>query len=110
MPGLVGRMLQKNLQSNSRIVDKKQQINSIQAYIMTNMYPGTYNKAIDEIKKLNCVENISIVTGDYNIVVKVNVKNLGELHKLTNKIHKINGVEKTNTQIIEKECKLLSRY
>jgi len=100
-------MLRNKIQSNSRKLDKKQQIKPIQAYIMTNMYPGTYSKAIDEIRKLNFVENISVVTGDYNVVVKVNVKNLGQLHKLTSQIHKVNGVEKTNTQVIEKECKSL---
>jgi DNA-binding Lrp family transcriptional regulator len=105
----VGRMLRKKIQSNLRKVDKKQRIKPIQAYIMTNMYPGTYTKAIDEIKKLNYVESISVVTGNYNLVVKVNVKNLNQLHKLTNQIHKVDGIEQTNTQVIEKECKPLSR-
>ena len=75
---------------------------------MTNMYPGAYTKALDEMKKIKYVEKISVVTGDYDIVVKVNVKNLEQLHKLTSQLQKINGVEKTNTQIIEKECKSLS--
>jgi len=48
----VGRMLQKKIQSNLRKAEKRQQFKSIQAYIMTNMYPGTYTKAIDEIKKI----------------------------------------------------------
>jgi DNA-binding Lrp family transcriptional regulator len=72
------------------------------------MYPGMYNKALDEMKKIKNIEKISIVTGDYDIIVKVNVKNLEQLHKLTSQIHKVNGVEKTNTQIIEKECKLFN--
>jgi DNA-binding Lrp family transcriptional regulator len=80
----------------------------IQAYIMTCMYPGMYNKVLDEMKKIKNIEKISIVTGDYDIIVKVNVKNLEQLHKLTSQIHKVNGVEKTNTQIIEKECKLFN--
>jgi DNA-binding Lrp family transcriptional regulator len=72
------------------------------------MYPGIYTRALDEIKKLNYLEKISVVTGDYDIVVKVNVKNLEQLHKLTNQLQKVNGVEKTNTQVIEKELKSLS--
>jgi len=59
---------------------------------------------IDEIKKINNIEKISIVTGYYDFVVKANVKNLGQLNKLTSLLHKVNGVEKTNTQIIEREC------
>ena len=75
---------------------------------MTNMYPGAYTKALDEMKKIKYIEKISVVTGDYDIVVKVNVKNLEQLHKLTCQLHKVDGVEKTNTQVIEKECKSLS--
>jgi DNA-binding Lrp family transcriptional regulator len=103
----VGRMLQKKLYTHSKTSNKKQN-DLIQAYIMTNMYPGAYDKALDEIKKISNIEKISVVTGDYDIVVKVNVKNLEQLHKLTSQLHKIKGVEKTNTQVIEKECKPFS--
>ena len=93
---------------NSTTPYKKKQYRSIQAYIMTNMYPGAYTKALNEMKKIKNIEKISIVTGDYDIVVKVNVKNLEQLHNLTSQLHKVNGVERTNTQVIEKECKSLS--
>lgn len=78
----------------------------VKAYIMTSMYPGTYTKALNEIKKINHIEKISVVTGDYDIVVKVNVKNLEHLHILTSQLQIVNGVEKTNTQVIEKEIDL----
>lgn len=101
-------MPKKKLQTNSRISYKKKQIRPIQAYIMTNMYPGEYTKALDEMMKIKNIEKISIVTGKYDIVVKVNVNNLEQLNKLTSQLHKINGVERTNTQVIEKECQFLS--
>jgi len=63
---------------------------------------------ISRLKGIKNIEKISIVTGDYDIVVKVNVNNVGQLHKLTSQLRKVDGVEKTNTQIIEKECKLVS--
>lgn len=97
-------MPRKNLQTKSKTVYKKQ-YRPIQAYIMTNMYPGAYDKAIDEMKKIRYIEKISIVTGDYDIVVKAKVENLEQLHKLTSQLHKVRGIEKTNTQVIEKECK-----
>ena len=100
-------MQRKRLQLNYSKLNTKRQCKLIQAYIMMNMYPGTYNKALDEIKKINNVEKISIVTGKYDIVVKVNVRNLEQLNKLTNDLHKVDGVEKTNTQVIEKECSSL---
>ena len=101
-------MPQKKLQTNSTKSYKKKQIRPIQAYIMTNMYPGEYNKAIDEMMKIKFIEKISIVTGKYDIVVKVNVNNLEQLNKLTSELHKIKGVERTNTQVIEKDCQFLS--
>ena len=44
-------MQRKRLQLNYSKLNTKRQCKLIQAYIMMNMYPGTYNKAIDEIKK-----------------------------------------------------------
>ncbi|MBN2603827.1 MAG: Lrp/AsnC ligand binding domain-containing protein [Candidatus Thermoplasmatota archaeon] len=102
-------MLRNKLQINPTEIYLKKQYEPIQAYIMTNVYPGMYTKALDEIKKINHIEKISIVTGNYDIVVKVNVKNLEQLHKITSRLHKVIGVEKTNTQIIEKECQLFSQ-
>jgi DNA-binding Lrp family transcriptional regulator len=78
----------------------------VKAYIMTSMYPGSYTKALNEIKKINDIEKISIVTGEYDIVIKVNVKNMEHLHKLTNRLHSVEGLEKTTTQVIEKEIDL----
>jgi len=78
----------------------------VKAYIMTSMYPGSYTKALNEIKKINDIEKISIVTGEYDIVVKVNVKNMEHLHKLTSRLHTVEGIEKTTTQVIEKEIDL----
>jgi DNA-binding Lrp family transcriptional regulator len=82
----------------------------VKAYIMTSMYPGSYTKALDEIKKIDHIEKISVVTGDYDIVVKVNVKNLEHLHKMTSKLQVVDGVEKTTTQVIEKEIDLSGVY
>jgi DNA-binding Lrp family transcriptional regulator len=82
----------------------------VKAYIMTSMNPGTYTKALEEIKKIDHVEKISIVTGDYDIVVKVNVHTLEHLHKITSRLHMINGIQKTTTQVIEKEIDLSETY
>ena len=100
--------IEKKIQTNSIISDIKKQFKPIKAYIMTDMYSGIYTRALDEIKKLNYIEKTSVVTSDYDIVMKVNVKNLEQLHKLTSQLQKVKGLEKTNTQIIEKELKSLS--
>ena len=46
------------------------------------------------------------LAGEFDIVVRVQVKTLDKLLKVTNKIQMIPGVKKTNTQVIEKEIAL----
>lgn len=70
------------------------------------MEPGNSDRALNEIKKIKNVSKISIVAGDYDIIVRVQVKTLEDLLKVTNKIHMIKGVAKTTTQVIEKEIGL----
>ncbi|MCK5261973.1 MAG: Lrp/AsnC ligand binding domain-containing protein [Thermoplasmatales archaeon] len=78
----------------------------INAYILTVMRPGQTEKAIKEIRKLENIEKISVVAGEYDIVIRVRVKSLGNLLKVTDKIQLIEGVKKTTTQVIEKELAL----
>ena len=70
------------------------------------MKPGNTDKAITEMRKIGNVEKISVVAGEYDIVVRVHVKHLENLLKVTEKIQMINGVKKTTTQVIEKELAL----
>jgi len=75
----------------------------INAYILVMMKPGNTDKAISEMRKIENVEKISIVAGEYDIVVRVHVKHLEKLLKVTEKLQMIDGVKKTTTQVIEKE-------
>jgi DNA-binding Lrp family transcriptional regulator len=75
----------------------------IKAYILTEMQPGDYNKAVKEMKKIENIKKISITAGDYDIIIRAEVSHIKDLLKLTNKIHMIDGVNKTKTQVIEKE-------
>jgi len=76
------------------------------AYILIMMKPGNTDKAITEMRKIENVEKISVVAGEYENVVRVRVKHLENLLKVTEKIQIINGVKKTTTQVIEKELAL----
>ena len=75
----------------------------INAYILLSMKPGKSDTAIREMRKIGNVEKISIVAGDYDIVVRVQVKSLEKLLVVTDKVQMIEGVKKTTTQVIEKE-------
>ena len=78
----------------------------INAYILIMMRPGNTDKAIAEMRKIENIEKISVVAGEYDIVVRVHVKHLENLLKVTEKIQMIDGVKKTTTQVIEKELAL----
>ena len=78
----------------------------INAYILINMKPGNNDKAIKEMRKIEDVAKISVVAGEYDIVVRAQVKSLDGLLKVTDKIQMIDGVIKTTTQVIEKEITL----
>ena len=78
----------------------------ITAYILINMQPGKSDKIIEEMRKIENIQKISIVTGEYDIVVRVGIKTLDKLLKVTDKIQMIKGVTKTTTQVIEKEIVL----
>jgi DNA-binding Lrp family transcriptional regulator len=58
------------------------------------------------MRKIENIEKISVVAGEYDIVVRVHVKHLENLLKVTEKIQMIEGVKKTTTQVIEKELAL----
>ena len=78
----------------------------INAYILISMEPGDTDKAISKMRKIENIEKISIVAGEFDIVVRVHVKNLDGLLKVTNNIQMTKGVIKTTTQVIEKEVTL----
>lgn len=78
----------------------------VNAYILLSMKTGSSDKAIKEMRKLENVEKISIVAGEYDIVVRVRVDTLEQLLEVTNELQLIEGVAKTTTQVIEKEIAL----
>ncbi len=75
----------------------------ISAYILITMQPGKTDKAIKEMRSITNIVKISIIAGEYDIVVRAQVKNLEELLEVTDKLQVVEGVSKTTTQIIEKE-------
>ena len=78
----------------------------INAYILIDMQMGDSEKAIAEMRKIQNIAKISVVAGEYDIVVRVMVKKLEDLLKVTNKIQLIPGVVRTTTHVIEKEIAL----
>ena len=78
----------------------------INAYILINMKPGNSDKAIAEMRKVKNIAKVSVVAGEYDIVVRAQVPSLDKLLKVTDSLQMIDGVSKTTTQVIEKEITL----
>ena len=78
----------------------------INAYILISIRPGKSDIIIRDMRKIENVEKISVVAGEYDIVVRVQIKTLEKLLKVTDKLQLIDGVKKTTTQVIEKEIAL----
>jgi DNA-binding Lrp family transcriptional regulator len=78
----------------------------INAYILINMKPGNTANVINNMRKISDIAKISVVAGEYDIVVRAQVKSLDDLLTVTDKIQMIKGVSKTTTQVIEKEIAL----
>jgi DNA-binding Lrp family transcriptional regulator len=58
----------------------------------------------EEIKKLNEVESVDIVTGETDLLAGVRIKEMTELNDLvTHKLRNIPGVDKTRTMMVLKE-------
>jgi DNA-binding Lrp family transcriptional regulator len=78
----------------------------INAYILTVLKPGNSDRAIKDMRGIENIEKISVVAGEYDIVIRDHVDDLEQLLGVTDKIQMIPGVKKTTTQIIEKEIAL----
>jgi DNA-binding Lrp family transcriptional regulator len=78
----------------------------IKAYIMMLVRVGRLESLLKELRKLSNLESIAIVTGDWDIIAKAKVEKVEDLMELTDKIQLIGGIERTTTQVIEKEITL----
>lgn len=65
--------------------------------------PGCSQQTLTQMRQLNQIESISIVSGHHDLIVRISVDDLERLNDITAKIHRIQEVLKTNTHIISKE-------
>ena len=75
----------------------------IVAYIMINVEVGKLAKVVEELKRIENIGNIAVVAGEFDIIVRVRVSSLEELFDVTERIHGIDGIERTTTHVVEKE-------
>lgn len=78
----------------------------ISAYMLIMMQPGTFDTAIKEIRKIKNIVKVSVIAGEYDIILRVQVKTMEKLLDVSNQLQMIKGIKKTTTQVIEKEITL----
>ncbi|MGM5484314.1 MAG: Lrp/AsnC family transcriptional regulator [Nanobdellota archaeon] len=90
------------------IINKKKIGKNIFAFILIRVDSNylkekkiTQKDLAKKIKRISCVEDISIVTGDYDIIIRIGVKDVDELNELIlKKLRNISGIESTKSMIV----------
>jgi len=73
----------------------------IKALVFIYTKAGTAFKVVEKVKEIEGVKEAYAVTGEFDVVAKVEVADLKELgEKVVNKIHGIEGVVRTVTSIV----------
>lgn len=76
------------------------------AYILITTKGRNELKVAEELLKCNEVDNLHIVYGEYDIIIKVKAKNLIKLREFTMyKLSKIEEIDKTTTLIATDQTK-----
>lgn len=71
---------------------------------MTKMQVGMDDKVFAEIKKLENIQEASATYGSYDLVIKVNFKNIEDLDRfLFDQIRRIEGITETSSMIVAKK-------
>ena len=75
----------------------------IMAYILMEIEIGRTDEVLQELRKIEESTKISVTTGEYDIVILLEVPTLEALYDITVKrIHVIPGIKETTTAVVEK--------
>ncbi len=78
----------------------------ISAYILITVELGKTQAVLDGLRNILQVTCVSVTTGIYDIIVRIDTESLERLYEITvNEVHKIDGIVSTTTAVIEKEFK-----
>ena len=76
----------------------------IGAYVLITVELGKTQEVLDGLRKIVQVTCVSVTTGLYDIIIRIDTESLERLYDITiNEVHKIDGIVDTTTAVIEKE-------
>jgi DNA-binding Lrp family transcriptional regulator len=77
--------------------------NCVMAYVLMTVDIGKTDKVMEELRLIEEATRIAVTTGQYDIVVLVEVEDLESLYEITvQRIHKIPGIRETTTAVVER--------
>ena len=75
----------------------------LKAYIMINVKLGKTNEVLAKLKKIPGITSLAVITGEYDIIARVETVDMNEMYNRTQEVHLIDGIIETTTSIIQKE-------
>ncbi len=75
----------------------------MKAYILINAKLGKTNEVLAKLKKIPGIITVAVITGEYDIIVRVETEDMNEMYNRTQEVHLIDGIIETTTSIIQKE-------
>jgi DNA-binding Lrp family transcriptional regulator len=71
------------------------------AYVLIKVAAGAESWVFEALKRIEGIEEVNVVYGEYDIIAKVNAQNMNDLRDIVIKqIRSVNGIVKTETFII----------
>ncbi len=75
----------------------------VRAYILMRVEIGRTDEVLEELRHIDEAIRIAVTTGEYDIVILVEVDTLEDLYDITvRRMHKISGIAETTTAVVEK--------
>jgi DNA-binding Lrp family transcriptional regulator len=71
----------------------------VKAYFMAIVKKGTEHEVSEKIRKLNGVTDATVTYGLYDIVVRIEAQNLGQLDSLITEMRRIEEILQTTTLV-----------
>ena len=73
----------------------------VQAYVLITAAIGKVRQVSKDLKRVQGVKSVHVVTGPYDVIVFVEAKDLATItDTVLDRIHKVKGVVDTNTAIV----------
>jgi len=75
----------------------------VRAYVLMTVEIGKTDSVLEELRHIDEAVRIAVTTGEYDIVILVEVDTLEDLYDITvRRMHKIPGIAETTTAVVEK--------